>query len=128
MYIVSCCSMCRRANETVGHLFLECCFAQQVCRWILYKFGEHLSFQGDFIDFIKGALVLNTSPQVRCLWYAAIAPLFWGIWMQRNACEFRDKPISFNRLTAAIFSWVKEAGTVSKCLMLLCLTLCMISW
>ncbi|KAM7517189.1 hypothetical protein LguiA_006772 [Lonicera macranthoides] len=114
MYLTSRCSMCKVASESVAHLFYECSFAKAIWAWVFNKFQHLVSFDGDFLAFVKHLLSQSMSSQVKELWIAAITAVFWGIWVQRNACKFENADSCTTRLCVAIGSWVQEAGLVAK--------------
>lgn len=56
MYIVSHCSMCMHASESVVHLFLECPFAQSIWQWVFNIFKVILNLHIDLTCFLQHTL------------------------------------------------------------------------
>ena len=89
------CALCRRANETSGHLFFKCQFI--LCIWRMVKAWLGL-----------GALEMNrwgTERNIKCWWTSMSKPnttnrkamasltmlVCWVIWNERNARVFQKK-------------------------------------
>ena len=80
--------MCSNFNETVGHLFLGCCYVQQVWDFVLRSIRGLGVWKGDSIDDGFSSCFNDAqNPNFKAL------PVIvsWGIWLSRNAIIFQEK-------------------------------------
>jgi len=83
------CALCKRAQETISHLFISCSYAAEVWNHCSTLVGRQLRWEG------------ATVGRAWDLWWSRtnvtkqkFLPLLviWGIWLARNQAIFNDKP------------------------------------
>jgi len=92
------CTLCKREQESITHLFITCSFAKEVWNHCSMLVGRHLSWDGDTVERAWDRWWRRTpANKLRTL------PLLvtWGIWLARNKVIFNDKP-SLPEITSAM--------------------------
>lgn len=101
-HIVSRCSFCLAAEESVEHLFVSFHVIQSLWRYFSDSFG--VDFQS--VPHLKGRLAikprLNLSRVGRMYWDTCIHAISWGVWLERNRRIFYGKLRSLNQMIGDI--------------------------
>ena len=84
--------MCKKDEESMNHLFLDCCSARFLWLKALGEVGLHwvapVSVRGMFLDRTLG---YGSNNMAKTLWNCMVFSLLWHIWLERNNRIFEDK-------------------------------------
>ena len=100
------CVMCKKANESIDHLFLHCDFSLRLWCNILKVFGRVWVIPRSSNDFLclGQGLFLNNKGKV--LWKVVSIATFWVIWLERNNRIFEEGEESVEFLWDRLRLWV----------------------
>ena len=104
------CVMYGKYEESMGHLFFNCPFAQRIwnlCNnWIGITRVHHILAKNHFHQFCILRLSKKGNSIWKCIWVAIV----WTIWMHRNGIIFRSKVKDgdevFNLAEAKAWMWI----------------------
>ncbi|XP_057811506.1 uncharacterized protein LOC131025735 [Salvia miltiorrhiza] len=103
------CVMCRMAEESIDHLFWNCCVIRQI--WVVF-FGwfdkVHIMDCLDIHSVLAGIWNTDFSPLVRSFWKAGVINLIWKIWDCRNQVTFNDASFHLNMILGFLKVTFKE--------------------
>eukprot|EP00253_Pinus_taeda_P028873 PITA_28873 len=108
----SICCLCKIAEETCSHLFIECSFARQCWNSIAYPLSSgdlpnqianlQRSWKSLFLQIKKGK---NHALRI---WNSIPSNLCWQIWNTRNNSIFNDKKACINKTIAKTVALISE--------------------
>eukprot|EP00253_Pinus_taeda_P003539 PITA_03539 len=108
----SICCLCKNAEETCGHLFIECSFARQCWNLIAHPLPSgdlpnqmaslQRSWRSLFPQIKKG------KNQALRIWNSIPSNLCWQIWNTRNNSIFNDKKPCLNKTIAKTVALISE--------------------
>ena len=107
----SICCMCKEAEESIPHLFIECPFAR-AC-WNLIIKPLSISDPHNQITLLQKLWgtsfpLSNCKGLVKRVWNSIPANLCWQIWIARNKCIFKDKKPSISSVLAKTIAFINE--------------------
>ncbi|CAN0884957.1 Putative ribonuclease H protein At1g65750 [Linum grandiflorum] len=84
------CSLCKRAAESIDHIFLECSYSQKIWN----RFSSTLSFTGPHYHImtkvIKGWKGMNFTVEFDLFRGVFLHAFYWFIWLERNGRIFKN--------------------------------------
>jgi len=83
------CVLCKRAQESITHLFISCSFAVEVWKYCSSLVGGNLRWEGDLVGRAWDSWWRRT-PLTKHKFLPLL--VIWGIWLARNKAIFHDKP------------------------------------
>eukprot|EP00253_Pinus_taeda_P031912 PITA_31912 len=115
----SICCLCKNAEETCGHLFIECPFARNC--WNLIA---HTLSPGDLPNHIANLQrswkslfpIKKGKDQALRIWNSIPANLCWQIWNTRNNSIFNDKKPSIPKTIAKAVALISETIEANGCI------------
>ncbi|KAH6776357.1 hypothetical protein C2S52_013918 [Perilla frutescens var. hirtella] len=107
------CSLCRKEEESLYHVFYGCSVVRQAWQWLFGLFNiEDQSFSS-FNELFMFCLNHKSSSQVWILWRIGVVSLVWGVWNARNRATYNDFKPSFHRLAAVVRIALRESSMIS---------------
>ena len=100
------CVICKKDNETMDHLFLNCEFSLRLWCKVLKEFSREWVIPRFSIDmlFVGQSFFLNKKGQT--LWKVATTATFWAIWLERNKRIFEEVQEFVESIWDRIKLWV----------------------
>jgi len=83
------CVLCKRAGESITHLFIECSFAAEVWKACSLLMGQEMRWEGESVGNAWD-LWWRRTPQKKLKSLPLL--IIWGIWLARNKAIFQDIP------------------------------------
>ena len=89
------CALCKKANETIHHLFVHCSYTKTIWTEVGNLMGFNGQWQGDTVlqDFQRWWTGHHLLRVVPCI-------ISWGIWIMRNWIIFQDIHILMEAVVA----------------------------
>ena len=88
LHICSMCTLCKKHEKSIQHLFFECYNALHIWSWVRQIFLTfHFSIKDDLLSFIKS----DGSPLVKLINLVVVTFSIWMIWRMGNYARFQDK-------------------------------------
>ena len=73
------CVMCKQDNESIGHLFLKCCFAQSLWVKVFSEFGINMELPNKFLDLLDHCSGTRWKKSIKSLWVCVVWAVMWTI-------------------------------------------------
>ena len=100
------CVMCKKDQESIPHLFIQCDFAKFLQIKVFREFGINIEIPNNFLDLLNGCPNAQYTKSVKELQVCVVWAVLWGIWIKRNSRIFRDEYVSVFNLWDNILYWV----------------------
>ncbi|XP_059069835.1 uncharacterized protein LOC131859787 [Cryptomeria japonica] len=85
------CIMCKKAEESLDHLLLQCEEAQTVWSFLLGKLGWMVPLPNIVLDLFSSWNIPSCRSVFSSLWLVAPSLVVWEIWNERNIRIFQEK-------------------------------------
>ena len=100
------CVMCKKDQESILHLFIQCDFARSLWTKVFREFGVSSEIPNNFLDLLEGCLNARYNKTIKALWVCVVWAVLWGIWLERNSRTFFGEYVSVFNLWDKILFWV----------------------
>ncbi|XP_059078162.1 uncharacterized protein LOC131876716 [Cryptomeria japonica] len=105
--------MCKKAEETLDHLLLQCEEAQKVWKFLLGKLDWAISLPNSIFDIFTSWRIPCQKSVLSSLWLVAPSLVVWEIWKERNVRIFQEKVESEESLCARVERAIAEVVSVA---------------
>lgn len=87
----SMCTLCRRSEESIFHIFFECSYATNLWNWFATAVNRRLIFQD--VEDIWFVCNMAWKPQCKLVITAALINIINSIWYAKNQGRFSKKSV-----------------------------------
>ncbi|GAU20576.1 hypothetical protein TSUD_33230 [Trifolium subterraneum] len=108
---VSACDLCLAHSETTPHLFLTCCFAQQLWMWL----GSllNINFDCSTLSNLFMSLDASWSTFLNNIALAVVLHVIHSIWLARNGVRFNNAKITAHAAKMKILTLIKHSAQLA---------------
>ena len=75
--------LCKKDEESICHLFLQCNFARSLWFKVFREFGVISEVLNNFLDLLKGCSNARWTKTIKALWVCVVWAILWGIWREK---------------------------------------------
>ena len=111
------CVMCKNAEESLDHMFLQCQYAEEVCERVLTWAGICNNRPRNWIQFINWSIKNGKGKTTQAqLFKMIMAESVYTIWNERNKRIFEDKKCVIDEVVKRIayVTIVRSSSTISN--------------
>jgi hypothetical protein len=106
------CSLCRRHEESIFHIFFECSYASNLWNWFSAAINRRLFFQN--VEDIWSVCNMSWNPQCKLVITAALINIINSIWYARNQGRFSKKTVPWRSSLSNVIASTCLSGNLSK--------------
>ncbi|XP_057856822.1 uncharacterized protein LOC131066134 [Cryptomeria japonica] len=103
------CIMCKKVEESLDHLLLQCEEAQTVWSFLLGKLGWMAPLPNTILDLFSSWNIPSRRSVFSSLWLVASSLVVWEIWKERNKKIFQEKEDSTESLLLRVQRAIAES-------------------
>ena len=104
------CTLCKKNNESIDHLFLHCDFSYSMWSNILKEFGLDWISPRSCKELLTLGQGFPLSKKEKILWKVAVNATLWAIWLERNNRIFKEAEetteYTWDRIRLWVAIWV----------------------
>ncbi|XP_059075024.1 uncharacterized protein LOC131875037 [Cryptomeria japonica] len=103
------CIMCKKAEESLDHLLLQCEKAQTIWSFLLGKLGWMAPLPNTVLDLFSSWNIPSRRSVFSSLWIVVPSLVIWEIWKERNRRLFQEKEKSMENLLLRVEQAIVES-------------------
>ncbi|XP_059070479.1 uncharacterized protein LOC131860126 [Cryptomeria japonica] len=103
------CVMCKKADESLDHLLLQCEEAQMVWNFLLGKLGWQTPLPNSVFELLSSWNIQSHISVFSSVWLVAPSLVVWEIWKERNRRIFQEKEESSASLLSRVEREISES-------------------
>ena len=111
-YLPSMCTLCKKHEESIFHLFFECSYAVNLWNWLAAAINKRLIFQT--VEDIWSVCNMSWNPQCKLVITTSLINIINSIWYARNQERFSMKRIPWRSSLSNVIASTCLSGNLSK--------------